>query len=184
MSHRWLISRSIRSWPISATSCARFTPCGRSSTSRAWNAAGTPGRSAQRSTRPGGSFALQRLPPPVTAVKRQLHSIRAGLWALEEKLWARRSWRRMQVLNATPSADIDEGTRRFGEDAHQVLYWFAPSTGTREDVPVVFFVHGGGWQSGDPAAYRFIGRRFAQRGWFACVVGYRVAPQFIFPAPL
>jgi acetyl esterase/lipase len=110
--------------------------------------------------------------------------LRQLAWMLEEKVWARRSYRHLMALNAAETPTIEEHEGRFGSDAHQVLFWFAPRAPTRLHLPVLFFVHGGGWQSGDPFWHRFVGRHLAQRGYLAIVVGYRLAPQFVIPAQL
>jgi acetyl esterase/lipase len=110
--------------------------------------------------------------------------LRQLAWTLEEKLWARRSYRRMLCLNAGELLSIQEGAASFGGDAQQVLFWCAPQAPTLQQRPVIFFIHGGGWQSGDPAWHRFVGRHLAQQGYLVILVGYRLAPQSIFPAPL
>jgi acetyl esterase/lipase len=104
-------------------------------------------------------------------------------WALEEKMWARRSSRRQLDLNRSTLPSVEEGVLRFGEESHQALIWFAPKERPK-DLPVVLFVHGGGWQHGDASWHRFVGRAFASSGFAALVTGYRLAPAFRFPAPL
>ncbi|RYY16452.1 MAG: alpha/beta hydrolase [Cytophagaceae bacterium] len=50
--------------------------------------------------------------------------------------------------------------------------------------PVVFFIHGGSWDSGtkNDFIYRAIGRRLAKRGFVGVVLSYRLAPQVQVPA--
>jgi acetyl esterase/lipase len=48
--------------------------------------------------------------------------------------------------------------------------------------PVVVFVHGGCWNSGDKNMYAHIGRHFASRGVGVAVVGYRLFPEVSHPA--
>lgn len=48
--------------------------------------------------------------------------------------------------------------------------------------PVVVFLHGGSWNSGDKNTYRFIGRRLAQQGYVAVIVSYRLSPAVRVPA--
>ena len=49
----------------------------------------------------------------------------------------------------------------------------APGAG---GYPVVLFIHGGSWTSGNKNFYSFIGRRLAKQGVVAVVISYRLAP--------
>ncbi|MFD2721037.1 alpha/beta hydrolase [Hymenobacter monticola] len=42
--------------------------------------------------------------------------------------------------------------------------------------PVVLFIHGGSWTSGNKNIYTFIGRRLAKQGVVAVIINYRLAP--------
>ncbi|QDA60371.1 alpha/beta hydrolase [Hymenobacter jejuensis] len=48
--------------------------------------------------------------------------------------------------------------------------------------PVVVFIHGGSWNSGDKNTYSFIGRRLAKQGVVAVIINYRLAPTVEVPA--
>jgi acetyl esterase/lipase len=48
--------------------------------------------------------------------------------------------------------------------------------------PVLFFVHGGSWRSGDKDEYEELGRTFAGMGIGAVVVNYRLSPKVQHPA--
>ena len=48
--------------------------------------------------------------------------------------------------------------------------------------PVLVFFHGGGWESGRPEDYRFVGRTFAREGHVAVLAGYRLGPDGRYPA--
>jgi acetyl esterase len=50
--------------------------------------------------------------------------------------------------------------------------------------PIVVFMHGGGWVLGDLDTYDNVCRRLAQAGPVVVSVGYRLAPEHPFPAPL
>lgn len=49
-------------------------------------------------------------------------------------------------------------------------------------APVVIFIHGGGWDSGDKNQYRFVGATLAEQGWVGVVINYRLYPDVKFPA--
>lgn len=48
-------------------------------------------------------------------------------------------------------------------------------------VPVLMFIHGGGWRIGDRWQYALIGRRMAERGIACAVISYRLSPRVKHP---
>ncbi len=52
----------------------------------------------------------------------------------------------------------------------------------QKGVPVLFFVHGGTWKSGDRKVYAKLGEVFASRGVAAAIISYRLSPQVQHPA--
>lgn len=66
-----------------------------------------------------------------------------------------------------------------GERAHFDVY--APRR-SRSGAPVVVFLYGGSWQSGDKALYRFVGQSLASRGIITVIPDYRVYPEVRYPA--
>jgi acetyl esterase/lipase len=52
----------------------------------------------------------------------------------------------------------------------------------RKDFPVLFFVHGGAWKSGDKKTYAPLGELFARRGLGTVIVNYRLSPAVKHPA--
>jgi acetyl esterase/lipase len=48
--------------------------------------------------------------------------------------------------------------------------------------PLIVFVHGGAWDSGDKKDYHFLGQTFATEGYDVAIINYRLAPNDIFPA--
>ena len=51
-----------------------------------------------------------------------------------------------------------------------------------ERYPLVVFVHGGSWESGNKDQYAFVGQSFAQAGYVTAVINYRKVPDFVYPA--
>jgi acetyl esterase/lipase len=51
----------------------------------------------------------------------------------------------------------------------------------KTNFPVLFFIHGGGWASGDRKLYMPVGRLFARNGIGTVVVSYRLTPQVRHP---
>ena len=71
----------------------------------------------------------------------------------------------------------------FSPDRH-VLDVYAPKkkSSAPGGYPVVIFIHGGNWDSGNKNIYTFIGRRLAKQGVVAVIINYRLAPGVLVPA--
>lgn len=70
---------------------------------------------------------------------------------------------------------IDRDVRyRPGTDPRHVLDIYAPIGAT--GAPVVLFMYGGGWRSGDKRLFEHLGRAFVARGIVAVTVNYRLTP--------
>ncbi len=51
-------------------------------------------------------------------------------------------------------------------------------------APILFYVHGGGWQTGDKARQLAGKRQLAlERGWVLVSVNYRLVPEVVYPVP-
>ena len=55
------------------------------------------------------------------------------------------------------------------------------STVPRANRPLMLFVHGGAWQSGDKKDYLFVAESFCSEGFDVAVMNYHLAPEYIFP---
>lgn len=67
-----------------------------------------------------------------------------------------------------------------GDDALTRLDVYAPPDA--ENLPVMVFVHGGGWKRGDKSQVFLKPRFFAEAGYVFVSVGYRFVPDIEFPA--
>ena len=47
--------------------------------------------------------------------------------------------------------------------------------------PMVVFVHGGSWESGNKEQYAFVGQSLAKAGYVTAVINYRKAPEHVYP---
>jgi len=67
----------------------------------------------------------------------------------------------------------------YGADSRNKLDVYLPdkSSMERAPVPLVVFIHGGGWNSGDKSYYKFIGAALAAQGYVAVLPNYRLYPQ-------
>ena len=50
-----------------------------------------------------------------------------------------------------------------------------------DSYPMVVFVHGGSWETGNKEDYAFVGQSFAQAGYVTAVINYRKAPKHVYP---
>ncbi|MET0379275.1 MAG: alpha/beta hydrolase [Spongiibacteraceae bacterium] len=67
----------------------------------------------------------------------------------------------------------------YGElPAQRLDVYIPPAADAR---PVVIFLHGGGWDSGDKNQYRFVGATLAEQNWIGVTINYRLYPAVKFP---
>jgi acetyl esterase/lipase len=59
-----------------------------------------------------------------------------------------------------------------------------PKTPPAKPMPVIVFIHGGGWQAGDRRAGAPLLAPFAERGYFCATIDYRLSGEAIFPAQI
>ncbi|RAK68005.1 alpha/beta hydrolase [Hymenobacter edaphi] len=86
-----------------------------------------------------------------------------------------RASRRTADVAYVPAADSAYDATRHRLDV------YAPRQPSPAPRPVVVFVHGGSWASGNKDFYSYVGRRLARLGVVAVVVNYRLAPQVRVP---
>ncbi len=65
---------------------------------------------------------------------------------------------------------------------HRVDIYRPASAPTSAPLPMIVFLYGGNWQSGDKDTYPFLARPLAARGAVVVVPDYRLAPEVQFPA--
>ncbi|MEO3473679.1 alpha/beta hydrolase [Roseomonas sp. CAU 1739] len=86
------------------------------------------------------------------------------------------------VLNAlAPRVGVRETTGlAYADGARHGIDVYAPKDA--QAAPVVLFLYGGSWESGDRGMYRFLGASLASAGVVCMVPDYRVWPEVRFPA--
>lgn len=72
---------------------------------------------------------------------------------------------------------------RYGRSQRQALDVWVPTgpKASKESLPVVIFIYGGGWDAGSRGDYGFAGAAFAGNGFVAIVPDYRLVPSVRFP---
>lgn len=92
---------------------------------------------------------------------------------------------RSQIIN-TPKKTFKYGAT----DRHQLDIYYPTTTGKRDKSPILFFVYGGGFRSGDRTNPNFdlifgcLGSFFTQRGFIVVIADYRLIPNVVFPGPV
>lgn len=88
----------------------------------------------------------------------------------------------LAALNAlAPREGVREAVGlSYGEGARHGIDIYAPAGA--EGAPVVVFLYGGSWESGERGMYRFLGASLAAAGVVCMVPDYRVWPEVRFPA--
>lgn len=88
----------------------------------------------------------------------------------------------LQVVNAFVRGElrVTEDVAYGALERQTLDVYTAPATEGGRDV--VVFVHGGYWDSGDKAQYRFVADSLTERGFVTVVPNYRLVPDVTFPA--
>lgn len=110
------------------------------------------------------------------ALSTQIPVLARQRWRLADSLWARRSHPEMLARNAVPLGSIQYQRLRFGSHPRQYVHWFYPDPAVEARHTLLLYVHGGGWRSGSPDYYFFLGRHFAAHGYPVVLAGYRLLP--------
>ncbi len=51
----------------------------------------------------------------------------------------------------------------------------------KTNAPVVVFIYGGSWDTGNKNIYKFVGEAFASQGYITVIPNYRLAPEVMYP---
>ncbi len=90
------------------------------------------------------------------------------------------------AANLIETAEVPRTEVAYGEGPRQRydVYRALDSLGRplTTPAPVVIFVHGGSWESGDKRGYAWVGEALAQLGFVAVLPNYRLMPDTRFPA--
>ncbi|MCF6274986.1 MAG: alpha/beta hydrolase, partial [Robiginitomaculum sp.] len=89
----------------------------------------------------------------------------------------------VSILNTiTPSGSYTLAKNiSYSDGARQALDIYTPDT-PKANAPVVVYIYGGSWDSGDKKAYKFIGEAFASEGYTTVIPNYRLYPEAVYPA--
>jgi len=67
---------------------------------------------------------------------------------------------------------------KYGKDKK---HYYRLYSGTNPELPLIFFIHGGGWWHGSPKVLAAIGHFFYKRGYTVVLPAYRLVPKHTYP---
>lgn len=70
----------------------------------------------------------------------------------------------------------------YGTDKDQYFLYYEPAK--RISDKIVIWVHGGGWNAGDPKFFDYVGQYMARAGYRYVSIGYRLSPKNKYPAQI
>ena len=70
----------------------------------------------------------------------------------------------------------------FGPNKEQYFLYYEPHR--VRDGKIILWVHGGGWNAGNPAFFDFVGQCMAREGYRMVSLGYRLSPRFKYPCQI
>ncbi|QDM41143.1 alpha/beta hydrolase [Altererythrobacter sp. TH136] len=104
-------------------------------------------------------------------------------WAVAQGSAGTLEWIDARFARDVPARLAAQG--RYGPaDQQNAELWTPAGKAPAGGWPLVVFIYGGGWHSGDTPEYRFVARTLAERGYATALVGYRLVPEGRFPAML
>lgn len=81
----------------------------------------------------------------------------------------------LSLLNSLVKADCKKDIAYIADGmAKHQLDIYMPKNAKGKKLPVLVFVHGGSWNSGDKSTYSFIGKRAAAKGMIGVIINYRL----------
>jgi acetyl esterase/lipase len=86
---------------------------------------------------------------------------------------------KLKLGQAIRNSEVKAEKHTFGHDSRQYYLYFAPSGAVKRRV--IFYIHGGGWMTGSPNRYKYIGQKFADMGYHTISLGYRRTPLNRYP---
>lgn len=87
------------------------------------------------------------------------------------------------AINALVSRNSYRGTEGvdYGNGARQILDVYQPLDATAGGAPVIVFLYGGNWDTGERADYRFVGEALSAGGAITFIPDYRLVPEVHYP---
>ncbi|MBN1775464.1 MAG: alpha/beta hydrolase, partial [Clostridiales bacterium] len=87
---------------------------------------------------------------------------------------------KLRLDQAIHNSEAKAEKHSFGRDSKQYYLYFEPSGAIKQRV--IVYIHGGGWMTGTPNRYKYIGKKFSDMGYHTLSLGYRHTPLYKYPA--
>ncbi|MEP1421008.1 MAG: alpha/beta hydrolase [Erythrobacter sp.] len=88
-----------------------------------------------------------------------------------------------RIAGGTSGAELKAKIATGDHPEQKLMVWGSDDSSQNETLrPVLLFVHGGSWNSGDPESYGFVGRAFVKQGFIVVLGGYRLGEAGKYPA--
>lgn len=102
------------------------------------------------------------------------------LWQLEDYLTTLLLILRAKIKNQKIADSLQVKKYNYGENERQYLLWYDSQSENKRNN-IIFFIHGGGWNKGDPEFFKFMADYFTKLGFTTVMPAYRLADDFQFP---
>jgi len=86
----------------------------------------------------------------------------------------------LNTITPSSSYKLDKGVS-YGSENRQSLDIYQPDTPLKH-APVIVFIYGGSWDSGNKGMYKFVAQNFAENGYTTVVPDYRLYPEVKYPS--
>lgn len=102
------------------------------------------------------------------------------LWQIEDYLTTFLLIIKAKLKNRKLAENLQPKKFSYGEDQRQYLLWYKSQIEKNRNN-IIFFIHGGGWNKGNPNFFKFIAHYFTKLGFTTIMPAYRLAPDHQFP---
>jgi len=102
------------------------------------------------------------------------------LWQLEDYLTTFILIIRSKIKNRIINDNLQPKKYKYGEKERQYLLWYNSQSENKRNN-IIFFIHGGGWNKGNPDFFKFAADYYTNLGFITVMPAYRLAPDSQFP---
>lgn len=108
-----------------------------------------------------------------------------AFWVLATRAQSVATLDRIDGFFTSGETELAAGPVAFGPHPQQKLFVHrVPVFEPGESRPVLVFIHGGSWRTGDPKPYAYVARNLAPEGYIVVLAGYRLGEEGRFPGML
>ena len=101
-------------------------------------------------------------------------------WQLQDYLSTFLSIIKAKIKNRTLAENLQAKKFSYGKDERQYLLWY-DSQSKKSRNNIIFFIHGGGWNKGNPEFFKFVADYLTKLGFITVMPAYRLVPDSHYP---